>query len=139
MNVLWSVCQPTAWGIKGLGVRVSSENQLAVTQITCHVYPLAVAFANTARLTIFWSRLLGRARCSIQTQASPKIERRENHRSWLHTGKCFGLKQYQRVMARTPMCGVSGGFVRGKEQVWQIFGKTCDSHCASWRKTQESL
>ena len=76
VNVGWSVCQPTAWGIKGFGVRVSSENKLAV-----------------------------------------KIERRENHRSWLHTGKCFGPKQYQRVFARTPMCGVSGGFVRGKEQV----------------------
>ena len=59
VNVLWSVCQPTAWGIKGLGVRVSSENQLAVTQITCHVYPLAVAFANTARLTICLVEALG--------------------------------------------------------------------------------
>jgi len=98
VNVGWSVCQPTAWGIKGFGVRVSSENKLAV-----------------------------------------KIERRENHRSWLRTGKCCVRKQYQRVIARTPMSEVSGGFVRGKDLVWQIFGKTCDSHCAYCGKTQESL
>ncbi len=59
VNVLWFVCQPTAWGIKGLSVRVSSENKLAVTQITCHVYPLAVALANTARITICLVEALG--------------------------------------------------------------------------------
>jgi hypothetical protein len=40
-------------------VRVSSENKLAVTQITCHVYPLAVALANTARITICLVEALG--------------------------------------------------------------------------------
>src|ERR1700730_17815207 len=60
--------------------------------------------------------------CSIQTQANPSSDRRENHRGSPHTSKCFAVKQYKPVIARTSMCGVSGGLVRKEEgmaNLWQ--------------------
>jgi len=59
VNVWWSVRQPTAWSTKGLGVGSAVRISSRQTQITCHVYPLAVALANTARITICLVEALG--------------------------------------------------------------------------------
>src|SRR5256885_17059426 len=78
--------ESTPSGVKGLGVRVSSEKKLPVSQIACHVNGVApqllsIGLANTARITSWLVQVFGGGRyVRFRHRQIPKATRSEERR-----------------------------------------------------------